>query len=72
MIKTGNLFELAEKQLLLEGEKYTAIDVIEYAIKMRKWLDKSTNIKKLKKLIIKEKANHKKELDASYNLVRKK
>jgi hypothetical protein len=40
----GNLFELAESQLIKEKKSgqipcYTELDVIEYAIKIRKWLD---------------------------------
>ena len=46
MFKTGNLFELAELQLIKEKKAgvipfYTALDVIEYAILIRKWLDKN-------------------------------
>jgi len=40
MLQTGNLFELAEKQLQKERKHYTVTDVIDYAIKIRKWLDK--------------------------------
>lgn len=39
-IKTGNLFELAEIELQRERKKYTIIDVVNYAVKIRKWLDK--------------------------------
>ena len=39
MKKTGNLFHLAEKQLIEEDKDYTMIDIINYAIKIRKWLD---------------------------------
>ena len=40
-----NLFELAEKQLQKEikigkRKKYTLLEIINYAIKIRKWLDK--------------------------------
>ena len=46
MRKTGNLFELAEKRLIKEKREgiipcYTALDVIEYAIEIRRWLDKN-------------------------------
>lgn len=45
MFKTGNLFELAEMQLKREVKQhkrttYKFTDVINYAIKIRKWLDK--------------------------------
>jgi hypothetical protein len=40
MTNTGNLFTLAERQLQKEGENYTISDVIDYAVKIRKWLDK--------------------------------
>jgi hypothetical protein len=49
MIKTGNLFELAEKELQREGKDYTLSDVIDYAIKIRKWLDKKGNLNKFLK-----------------------
>lgn len=44
MIKIGNLFDLAEKQLIKEKRTgkipcYTGLDVIEYAIQIRKFLD---------------------------------
>jgi hypothetical protein len=44
-MRVGNLFELAEKQLIKEKKAgiipcYTLSDVIEYAIKIRKFLDK--------------------------------
>lgn len=46
MLKTGNLFHLAETQLIKEKLAgiipcYTAEDVLEYAIEIRKWLDKN-------------------------------
>lgn len=45
MFKTGNLFTLAEKQLIREvniglRNKYTKVDVIDYAIRIRKFLDR--------------------------------
>ena len=40
MTNTGNLFTLAEKQLQKEGENYTILNVIDCAVKIRKWLDK--------------------------------
>ena len=54
MRKIGNLFELAEKQLIKEklaGQIpcYTLSDVIEYAILIRKWLDK--NPRKVKQVM---------------------
>jgi hypothetical protein len=39
MRKTGNLFELAERQLIKEHKNYTMLDVIDYAIMIRKHLD---------------------------------
>lgn len=47
MMKTGNLFEQAERLLQYEteiGKRYTykTIDVIDYAILIRKWLDRHT------------------------------
>jgi hypothetical protein len=47
-MKVGNLFELAEKQLQKEKAEgiipcYTMLDVIEYAVQIRKWLDKNEN-----------------------------
>ena len=52
-MKIGNLFELADRQLQKElNEKkipcYTALDIIEYATNIRKWLDK--NHRKVKKI----------------------
>lgn len=35
----GNLFELAEKQLIKEGKRYALLDVIDKAIVIRKFLD---------------------------------
>lgn len=40
MLQTGNLFTLAETQLQKEEKQYTISDVIDYAVKIRKWLDK--------------------------------
>jgi hypothetical protein len=53
-MKIGNLFELAELQLIREKKEgiipcYTKIDIIEYAILTRKWLD--NNDKKIKKIM---------------------
>jgi hypothetical protein len=44
MKKIGNLFELAEKRLIKEVRTgqipcYTGLDIIEYAIEIRQWLD---------------------------------
>jgi hypothetical protein len=54
MKKIGNLFELAEKRLIREKKLriipcYTELDVIEYAVKIRKWLD--NNPKKFKQIM---------------------
>lgn len=47
MVKTGNLFEQAERLLQYESEigkrsNYNTRDVIDYAILIRKWLDRHT------------------------------
>jgi hypothetical protein len=34
-----NLFTLAELQLKRERKSYTATDIIDYAIKLRHWID---------------------------------
>jgi hypothetical protein len=54
MRKIGNLFELAEKKLMQEKKDgliicYMFDDIIEYAIKIRKWLD--NNPKKTRKIL---------------------
>jgi len=49
MVKTGNLFELAERELQREGKVYTISDIIDYAVKIRKWLDEKKNINKFLK-----------------------
>jgi hypothetical protein len=64
MIKIGSLFDLAEKRLIMEKNNgeiplYTAEDIIEYAIDIRKFLD--NNPKKIKN-IIKIKDSIKKEI----------
>jgi len=68
MKKIGNLFELAEQQLIKEKKTgkipcYTLMDVIEYAIIIRKWLDMNPkNISKAMRLtkdeIIRKKKLH--------------
>jgi hypothetical protein len=40
----GNLFELAELQLLKEGKEISEAGILAYAIKIRKWLDKHKGI----------------------------
>ena len=50
MTKIGNIFKLAEQQLINEGNDYSLVDIIEYAYTIRKWLDKKRNIKTLNKL----------------------
>lgn len=42
----GNLFELAELQLLKEGKVISEAGVLAYAIKIRKWLDRHRKIGK--------------------------
>lgn len=55
MIKLGmSLFELAEKRLIKEKELglipcYTDLDILEYAVLIRKWLD--NNPRKAKQLL---------------------
>lgn len=54
MIKIGNLFELAEKQLSKERKEgkipcYTLSDIIEYAVLIRKWLD--NNPRRIKQIL---------------------
>ncbi len=40
-----NLFELAELQLLREGKNnFTELDLLDRAVKIRKWLDKHREI----------------------------
>lgn len=46
MRNTGSLFELAETQLIKEKREgiipcYTLLDVVEYAILIRRWLDRN-------------------------------
>ena len=40
----GNLFKLAELQLIKEGKKPEIPEVLAYAIKIRKWLDKHKGV----------------------------
>jgi len=60
MRKIGNLFELAERQLIKEKKEgiipcYTLSDIIEYAILIRKYLDDNEHrINKIMKLTLKE------------------
>lgn len=65
MQKIGNLFILAEQQLIKEREEriipcYTLSDVIEYAIQIREWLDKHKPriVKKLMRMTFLEKKRH--------------
>lgn len=39
-----NLFELAELQLIKEGKEVRPRNVLEYAIKIRKWLDRHKGV----------------------------
>ena len=53
MKKVGNLFELAETQLIKEKKEgriicYDMGDILDYAIQIRKWLDRPGNLKKVK------------------------
>lgn len=54
-LKIGNLFELAEKRLIREKQLglipcYTMSDIIDYAVEIRKFLDKCPG-SKLKKIM---------------------
>jgi hypothetical protein len=69
MKKIGNLFVLAEKQLQKEGKEYTLSDIVEYAIRIRKWV--SYNPKKIDGIIkLNLKIKNKKKYKI-YNLKRK-
>ena len=39
-----NLFELAELQLLKENKKPTTREILAYAVKIRKWLDRHKGV----------------------------
>ena len=78
MRKIGNLFFLAEKRLIREKKLglipcYTELDIIEYAIKIRKWLDNNPNrIKIVMKLSKRElKRNHREAQKRYYFKIRK-
>ena len=49
MKKVGNLFFLAEEQLIREKKDYTLSDIIDYAILIRKWI--SHNPRKINELM---------------------
>ena len=58
-----NIFNLAEKQLRKENAEgiipcFTGLDVIEYAIKIRGWLDKNSIPKAIKLTKEEKKRNH--------------
>jgi hypothetical protein len=36
----GNLFDLAELQLIKEGKEISEAGILAYAVKIRKWLDR--------------------------------
>ncbi len=44
MNKTGNIFKLAELQLRREGREPAGDLLVDYAIKIRRWLDKHKGI----------------------------
>ena len=60
MKKIGNLFFLAEKQLIKEKKEkiipcYTILDILDYAIQIRRFLDNNGNkVKKIMKLTKKD------------------
>jgi hypothetical protein len=70
----GNLFELAEMQLIKEKKFglipcYSIDDVLEYAIFIRKQLDRRPNeIKKIMRLTLQEKKKQQKEKRKMYYL----
>lgn len=68
MLKTGNLFKLAEEQLIYEKNNgiipcYTMLDIIDYAVRIRKYLD---NPKKRIKLTTKQKKENNKKCRRLY------
>lgn len=74
-MKIGSLFELAEKRLIQEMNNktipcYTELDILEYAIKIRKWLDQQSpaKIKKILKITPAEKKKLNKEARHRYYL----
>jgi len=69
MKKIGNLIFLAEKQLQKEGKEYTLSDIVEYAIRIRKWI--SYNPKKIDGIIKLNLKIKRKGQDRQYNLKRK-
>jgi hypothetical protein len=78
MKKISNLFELAETQLIKEKRQgkipcYTISDVIDYAIKIRRFLDNNPNrIKKIMKLSKQELVKHHREAVKRYSLKKEK
>jgi len=40
----GNLFKLAEVQILKEGKEPTEARILSYAVKIRKWLDRHKGV----------------------------
>ena len=74
MYKTGNLFELAERQLIKEKQAgiipcYTEDDVIDYAILIRKWLDDNPKkVSQVMKLTRKELIKNRKKTNREYYL----
>jgi hypothetical protein len=74
MRKTGNLFLLAEQQLIKEIKRgeipcYTDLDVLEYAIFIRKVLDKNPGIKL--PLSDREKRKYRQQINRKYYLKRR-
>lgn len=73
-----DLFSLAEKRLQTEKQEgkipcYTALDVLEYAIEIRKWLDKHPKgIFQYMKLAPRDKIRYNKEYQHKYYLQRTK
>ena len=41
-----NIFEMAETQLINEGKRYDVADILDYAVKIRHYLDISARNKK--------------------------
>jgi hypothetical protein len=50
MKSIGNLFKLAEKQLIKEKNPFTELDVLEYAVFIRRFLDRNSK-RKVRKIM---------------------
>ena len=74
---TGSLFDLAERRLIREKRLglipcYTGLDVVEYAVTIRKFLDNNPKrVKKIMKLTREERIRNQRQAYKRYNLKRK-